>query len=162
YFTDPEHKKVWYVPPKGEKRVVDEGITFPNGIRLWPDQGTLVVSDTRGPYVWAFRVESDGSLKFKQPYYTAELPPLDAASGGDGIVFDTDGRLYVTTKVGLQMFDPTGRLVGVIARPQNAWLSNVVLGGPKFDTLYVTCTDKVFKRKIRATGVLYFQPPAKK
>src|SRR4051794_12801912 len=26
YFTDPENKQVWYVPPKGEKRVVDKGI----------------------------------------------------------------------------------------------------------------------------------------
>jgi gluconolactonase len=68
----------------------------------------------------------------------------------------------VTTKEGLQMFDPTGRLCGVIAKPQNAWLANVVLGGPKLDTLYVTCTDKIYRRKTRMTGVLYFQPAAGK
>ena len=159
YFTDPAHKRVWYVPPKGEKRVVDEGIAFPNGIILWPDQGTLVVANMNGPHLWAFRIESDGSLKFKQPYYTMQLPDFEVASGADGLTVDSLGRLYATSKLGLQMFDPTGRLSGVIAKPQNAWLANVVLGGPKFDTLYVTCTDKVYRRKIRATGVLYFQPP---
>jgi sugar lactone lactonase YvrE len=57
------------------------------------------------------------------------------------------------------MFDPTGRLCGVIASPQKAWLANVVFAGPKLDTLYVTCSNKVFKRKVKATGFRYFDPP---
>src|SRR6185295_17380045 len=109
------------------------------------------------PHLWAFRIETDGSLKFKQPYYTMQLPELESASGADGMTIDTERRLYVTTKMGLQMFDPTGRLAGVMVKPQNA-----VLGGPKFDTLYVTCKDKVYSRKVRATGVLFFQPAASK
>ena len=69
YFTDPENHQVWYIAPKGEKRVVDRGLGFPNGLILWPDQGTLVVADmqrrrTCGP----FAASRDGSLTFKQPY----------------------------------------------------------------------------------------------
>ena len=48
YFTDPENHQVWYVSPKGEKRVVDRGLGYPNGIALTPDQGTLVVADMKG------------------------------------------------------------------------------------------------------------------
>lgn len=156
YFTDPGNHRVWYVSPGGEKRVVDEGIAQPNGIILWPDQGTLVVADTQGENLWAFRVESDGGLAFKQPYYTMRLPNGGAQSGADGMTIDSAGRLYVATYAGLQMFDPTGRLGGVILKPQNAFLSNAVFGGPKLDTLYVTTTDKVFRRKTKAQGVLYF------
>jgi sugar lactone lactonase YvrE len=68
---------------------------------------------------------------------------------------DSIGRLYVTTRAGLQMFDPTGRLGGAIAKPHAGPLSNVCFGGPKLDTLYVTAGDKVYRRKVQATGVRY-------
>jgi sugar lactone lactonase YvrE len=65
--------------------------------------------------------------------------------------------LYVATYAGLQMFDSTGRISGVILSPQNKRLTNVVFGGPNLDTLYVTCTDKVYRRKTQATGVRFFE-----
>ena len=155
YFTDPAHHRVWYVNPQGEKRVVDEGIERPNGIILWPDQGTLVVADTLGQYLWTFRVEADGGLKFKEPYYAARLVGGREASGADGLTVDSAGRLYAATYAGLQVFDPTGRSCGVILKPQPAFLSNVIFAGPKLDTLYVTSTDKIYRRKTKATGVRY-------
>ena len=66
---------------------------------------------------------------------------------------DSAGRYYVCTAVGLQMFDSTGRMGGVIAKPQNKFLSNVAFAGPDFSFLYVTCADKVYRRKTKAHGV---------
>jgi sugar lactone lactonase YvrE len=155
YFTDPPGGKVWYINPKREKRVVAEGLR-PNGVILWPDQGTVVVTDGQDPVLWAFRVEKDGSLSDKERYYgPLQMPPGADRPGSDGMTVDSAGRLYVATRAGLQMFDPTGRLGGTILKPQNKSLSNVVFGGPKLDTLYVTCTDKVYRRKTQATGVRY-------
>ena len=53
-----------------------------------------------------------------------------------------------------------GRLSGIIEKPQNAWLSNVVFAGPNLDTMYVTCTNKVFKRKTNVKGLRYFEIPS--
>jgi sugar lactone lactonase YvrE len=161
YFTDPENQQIWYAPPGGEKRVVERGLGYANGLALTPDQGTLVVVDMRAMNLWAYRVEPDGNLKFKQPYYTLRVQPGKGDCGADGMRGDTLGRMYVATQLGLQVFDPQGRLMTVIARPQNAWLSNVVLGGPELDTLYVTSTNKVFKRKVKAKGLRYFDLPGK-
>src|SRR5262245_23446251 len=61
YVTDPPKRQVWYIDPKGEKRVVATGFA-PNGVILWPDEGTLVVTDSDDPHLWTFRVEADGSL----------------------------------------------------------------------------------------------------
>ena len=69
---------------------------------------------------------------------------------------DSRGRLYVATYAGLQVFDTQGRISGVILSPQSKRLTNVVFGGPKLDTLYVTCTDKVYRRKTQATGIRFF------
>lgn len=155
YFTDPKHKQVWYVSPTGEKRVVDEGIELPNGIILWPDQRSLVVSDTRTLNLWVFRIENDGSLSYKQPYYTMQGVFGRDDSGADGMTVDREGRLFVATYAGLQVFDTQGRLSGVILKPQDKFLSNVVFAGPDLKTLYVTCTDKVYKRVTKVQGLRY-------
>jgi gluconolactonase len=156
YFTDPENKQVWYIPPGGEPRVVDKGLGYANGLILWPDQATLVVADMRTTDLWAYRIEPDGSLKFKQAFYTLSAPDGKIDSGADGMTVDTAGRVYATSHLGLQVFDAQGRLSGIIAKPQTAWLANVVFAGPQLDTLYVTCTNRVYKRKINAKGLRYF------
>lgn len=156
YFTDPDNKQVWFLDARGTKRVVDTGIERPNGIILWPDQKTLVVADTAGAHLWTFRVEADGSLSCKQPYYTMQIAAGKNGSGADGMTVDTTGRIYVCTHVGLQVFDMQGRLSGIIESPQRGkFLSNVEFGGKAFDTLFVTSTDRVYRRKVNATGVRY-------
>ncbi|MBI2477145.1 MAG: hypothetical protein HYV60_00340 [Planctomycetia bacterium] len=47
---------------------------------------------------------------------------------------------------------PNGIIPLIISKPQDAWLSNVSFGGSDFNTLIVTCDDKVYKRKINAAG----------
>lgn len=162
YVTEPAKKQVWYVAPGTHaKKVVDTGIDNPNGIGFTPDQGQLIVDDTRGVNVYLFQVMPDGTLTHKQPFFSAEIAAMDRESGADGLCVDTAGRVYVTTRLGLQIFDQHGRVMGIINKPQRAWLSNVTFGGKDFDALFVTCADKVFKRKTKAVGAHGFQPPAK-
>ncbi|HEY2250663.1 MAG TPA: SMP-30/gluconolactonase/LRE family protein [Planctomycetaceae bacterium] len=158
YVSDPPGGKIWYINSKREKKMVAEGLR-PNGVILWPDQGTLVVTDGAEPVLWTFRVERDGSLANKDRYYgPLQLPVGGGGPGSDGMTVDSIGRLYVTTRVGLQMFDPTGRLGGTILKPQVGSLSNVCFGGKNLDTLYVTAGDKVYKRRVQAAGVRYAKP----
>ena len=154
YITETSKKQVTLIDTNGTKRVVDTGINAPNGLTLSPDQGTLMVSDYRGTSVWAFRIEPDGTLSAKEPYMTV-VTPVDKPeiASSDGMTTDWVGRYYVTTAVGLQMFDSTGRLGGVISKPQSKPLSNVTFAGPKFDYLYVTCGDKIYRRKTKAHGM---------
>jgi len=156
YFTDPAGGKVWYVSPQGKKRVVAENLK-PNGLILWSGEGTLVVTDRDDPHLWTFRVEADGGLAFKEKYYLPlTLPSGKDRPGSDGMSVDADGRLYVATYAGIQMFDPTGRMGGVILKPQEKFLSNLVFGGPDLNFMYVTCTDKVYRRRVKPRGIPYF------
>jgi sugar lactone lactonase YvrE len=63
--------------------------------------------------------------------------------------------------MGIQFCDQAGRVGGIISKPQDKWLANVVFGGKNFDELYACCSDKIYKRKTTAKGVLSFQPPIK-
>ena len=123
---------------------------------LTPDQGTLVVTDSEQPLLWAFRVEKDGKLRFREQYFQPlRLPSGTDRPGSDGMTVDRAGRVYVATRAGVQMFDPTGRMGGVILKPQPGALSNVVFGGPDLNLLYATCGDKVFRRVTKTKGVRY-------
>ena len=154
YVTDPASKSVWLVDSRGKNkpRKVAEGFR-PNGVILWQDESTLVVTDGDAPVLRTFRVERDGALKFGESYYSPLQTPFgERTPKSDGMTVDDQHRLYVATSVGVQMFDPTGRLGGTIRPPQNAFLSNVVFGGPNFRTLYATSADKVFARQVKPTG----------
>ncbi|MEI6239224.1 MAG: alpha/beta hydrolase-fold protein [Planctomycetia bacterium] len=163
YVTETGKQQVTRIDPKtGAKAAADTGITGPNGIVLSNDSGTLAVSDYKGGHTWMFRVRADGTLDAKMPtmemrrpidpkgeFTFHEPPPLVAASGGDGMAVDRAGRWYVTSALGVQVFDPAGRLCGVIRKPRvDKPLTSCVVAGPKGDELYVTNGDAIYRRKL--------------
>jgi sugar lactone lactonase YvrE len=82
-------------------------------------------------------------------------------SGADGVTVDTEGRIYVTTVLGVQILDQLGRVNFIISKPGPGWLSNCTFGGPNRDVLYATCGENVYRRKLRATGVDTSAAPVK-
>lgn len=162
YFTETGKKQIVFVNAKtGELRVADTGtVTAPNGIALSPDQRTLAVSDSRGKYVWTYSIEPDGKLTPGVPYMTmrtevdqnaksqdGRTPVYKVASGGDGMSSDLYGRFYVSSALGVQVFDPTGRECGLLPKPYEKGMTSVHIGGPGGEYIYVTQWDKVLRRK---------------
>lgn len=141
---------------------VATGIKGPNGISLSPDQGTLVVSEYGGKHVWAYRLEADGQLSFGEPYMTLRLPFGSEQSKGDGATTDIEGRYYVTSALGIQMFDATGRISGVISKPSLSGVSNVEFAGTKHQYLYVTAGGEVYRRLTKTRGLVFFEDSRKK
>ncbi|MGE5191940.1 MAG: SMP-30/gluconolactonase/LRE family protein [Deltaproteobacteria bacterium] len=156
--TDPS--KVWYISPRGEKKVVDTGLRFSNGLTLSPDQSLLYVADSRTHWVYSYQIQPDGSLAHKQKYFHLHVPDTADDSGADGMRVDRDGRLYVATRLGLQICDQAGRVNCIIPTP-NAKISNLCFGGENFDTIYATCGDRVYSRKVKVQGAQGWQPPHK-
>ena len=161
--TETRAKQVTRInPATGEVTVVDTGITRPNGISLSNDGGTLAVSDSGGEFAWMFRVHPDGTLDAKMPSMTLRLPidnqgefqfnqppPYVTASRGDGMAVDTRGRYYITSALGVQIFDPTGRLCGVLPKPdRDQPLTTCVLAGPDHGTLYIAHGSKIYSRRL--------------
>jgi sugar lactone lactonase YvrE len=73
---------------------------------------------------------------------------------------DREGRLYVATAMGIQVCDQAGRVQCIIPTPNNR-VSNFTFGGEHFDTLYATCGDRVYKRKLKVTGANAWDTPNK-
>jgi len=166
YVTNPpannanDPSKVWLIRPNGDKVVVDSGLAYANGITLSPDQTLLYVADYRSHWVYSYLIKPDGTLDYKQRYYWLLVPDTADRSNADGIRVDREGRLYVATALGVQVADQAGRVQCILPTP-NGRVSNLTFGGPKFDTLYVTSGDKVFKRKLKAIGANAWDKPLK-
>ena len=168
YVTQPgkvpgEPGRIHLVTPDGKKRVVDEGACFYNGVTLSPDQTLLYANDSRSHWVYSYQVQPDGSLRYRQRYYWLHAPDdddpyLGDGSGADGMRVDRDGRLYVATRLGIQVCDQAGRVNAIIPTP-NGRVANLCFGGPEFDTLYATCGDKVYRRKLKVRGANAWDAP---
>ena len=141
---------------------VDEGISKPNGIAVSGDGGTLAVSDYGGRYTWTFRIRSDGTLDAKMPtmpmrlpinqqgeFRMSEPPPYLESAKGDGMAVDAAGRYYVTSALGVQVFDPTGRPCGVLpVLHRDQPLTTCILAGSDFNTLYIAHGTRLYRRKL--------------
>ena len=136
------------------------GLKFPNGITLSPDQSLLYVADARSHWIYSYQVLPDGTLTNKQRYFHLHVPDTADDSGADGMRCDRDGRLYVATRMGVQVCDQAGRVNCILPTP-NGRVSNLTFGGEKFDTLFCTSGDKVFKRRLKVSGAMSFAAPIK-
>ena len=167
YVTDPNWtgattntSKVWLIRPDGKKQVVDSGLKFANGLTLSPDQTLLYVADSRTRWVYSHQIKADGTLQHKQRYFHLHEPDEADDSGADGMRTDRDGRLWVATRLGLQVCDQAGRVNCIIPTP-NGKSSNLCFGGPNGDVLYVTAGDKVFRRQVKVKGSDHSAKPTK-
>ncbi|MEU0462948.1 SMP-30/gluconolactonase/LRE family protein [Amycolatopsis sp. NPDC006131] len=69
----------------GSVRRVADGLAFPNGMAVTPDEGTLIVSESFAGRLTAFDIRPDGTLTGRRVW--APLP-------GDGIVLDAEGAVW--------------------------------------------------------------------
>lgn len=153
YFTETGKGQVTQITPEGKIRAAATGIQSPNGIGLSPDHGTLAVSEYSASNVWVFRVGTDGALDAGDRYMELRSPPGTSRSEGDGMAVDADGHYFVTSALGIQMFDVTGRLSGIISRPQPKGTVSCAFGGPDMSHLYACSSDRIYRRKLQVRGL---------
>jgi sugar lactone lactonase YvrE len=76
------------VTPDGSARQVADGVAFPNGMVVTPDNSTLILAESHGGKLTAFDIAADGSLSNRRIW--AEL----AGGAPDGICLDTENAVW--------------------------------------------------------------------
>lgn len=159
--TQPKGKLI-LVRPGGKKEILEDGLKFPNGCTLSPDQSQLYVTESASHWVWVYKIKPDGTLTNKQKFGWLHVPDNEENAWSDGLKCDTTGRIFVATRIGIQIMDPLGRVVAIIPAPSsNNQTSNLCFGGPDFNIMYVTAGDKVFRRKLNTRAANSFDKPFK-
>src|SRR5437667_858431 len=76
-----------------------------------------------------------------------DLPGI--VTGADGLIIDSEGRLYALTAAGVEIFSPQGKHLGVIGMSCNDQdCQGLAFSGPKKSTLYVA----ICRRSWRSLG----------
>jgi gluconolactonase len=169
YFTDPQilpgpyfqpGKSVFYRRPDGSViRVMDPGtLVKPNGLILSPDNKILYVNSTHENFMLAYDINPDGSTanprKFGKILLTPEIMDQESINPQtDGMTVDERGNVYITSILGLQIFEPSGEYLGYIHFPKMP--VNCCFGDEDGKSLYVICNDQVYRVRTNVKGAPY-------
>jgi sugar lactone lactonase YvrE len=77
------------VTPDGSVRQVADGIAFPNGMAVTPDNSTLIVAESFTSKLTAFEIAADGDLSNRRVW-----ADLGEGGDGDGICIDAEGAVW--------------------------------------------------------------------
>ncbi|MCH2213127.1 MAG: SMP-30/gluconolactonase/LRE family protein [Fuerstiella sp.] len=158
-------KQVYYVNCDGTAKVVipPGEYAMPNGVEISPDGKTFYVNNTwfnpGANFVWAYDVHEDGTLSNKRKFaelnltpdvLSAQNPEMRVDSRADGMAVDMDGRLYVCTLSGIQVFEDTGVYVGTIWFPQ--YPVSCTFGGRNYDQLYAVGESSAWVIQTKVKG----------
>src|SRR5579871_2542153 len=123
------------VKPDGSVRQVADGIAFPNGMAVSPDNTTLIIAESYGKRLTAFDIAADGNLLNRRVW-------ADLGDGvPDGICMDADGAVWYSDV-------PNKRCVRVGEGGEVLQTINVdrgcfacMLGGPERKTLFILAAE---------------------
>ncbi len=165
YFTDPGAQPrpgeappkpaVYHIAKDGKLTRVISDVERPNGIQLSPDEKTLYLANTAGEYVLAYDVAADGALGKARHFAKLRggVTPTETggqSSGADGLAIDKDGRLYVASNSGIEVFSAKGEALGVIALPKKP--QNLAFAGKDKKTLYIVGRGSAWRIQTQTAG----------
>ena len=110
-------------------------------------------ASTCWPMTWA-RTARCRAPRTSRSSRASSKPRTARSSGADGLAIDAQGRLYVASSAGVEVFDRDGKALGVIELPNAP--QNLAFAGPDRRTLYVVGRGAVWK--IRHAGQWSGQP----
>lgn len=141
FASDPNWKggtgQLWRIDAGGKAVLLTSDMGTTNGIALSPDDKILYVNESVQRKIWAFDVDEQGNISNKRLF--AEFPDF----GFDGMACDSKGNLYVTRygKGAIAIVSPQGKVIREVPL-KGKRCSNLVFGGKKGKTVYVTLQDR--------------------
>jgi sugar lactone lactonase YvrE len=121
------------VTPDGSVRHVADGIAFPNGMAVTPDNSTLIVAESFGNKLTAYDITTDGSLVHRRVW--ADL----GDDNPDGICLDATGAVWYGSLKRCVRIREGGKVLNAIDTPLPCF--SCALGGPDGRTLFMVAAE---------------------
>ena len=122
------------VTPDGAVRQVADGVEFPNGMAVTPDNATLIVAESYGNKLTAFAIDADGNLSDGRLWAKVDDHP-------DGICLDAQGAIWygdVGNKHCVRVREG-GEVLQTIELDRGCFAC--ILGGPDGRTLFLIANE---------------------
>jgi gluconolactonase len=103
-----------YDEDRDELSIIEQTLSYPNGLALSPDETILYIADTNSYSLYRMDLQTGKFELFVK---------LDEAAGPgkpDGLRLDRLGNIYLTGPGGVWLIDPEGTILGLIQTPEIA------------------------------------------
>lgn len=120
------------VAPDGSVRQVADGLEFPNGMAVTPDNSTLIVAESYAKRLTAFDISPDGDLSNRRVWAEIDGNP-------DGICLDADNAVWCAAMRSCLRVGEGGRVLQEIELDRSCFAC--MLGGPEHRTLFVMAAE---------------------
>lgn len=152
YGAAPTEKAIYLFDKSGaKKKVTTEDAVI--SLAVSNDETTLFAGSADGRSVFTFRIEQNGDITAKDRYVAPRKPLAGVTGSVPGMTLDKANRIYAATSLGVQVFDPTGRLCGVLLQPDfPSFASSIAFAGSDKSTLYALVGQNLYTRKILFPG----------
>lgn len=123
------------VTPDGSARQVADGVAFPNGVVVTPDNSTLILAESYGSRLTAFDIGADGGLSDRRVW-------ADLGDGvPDGICLDAEGAVWYADVPNSRCVRVRegGEVLQTIALDRGCFAC--MLGGPDGRTLFMVARE---------------------
>jgi gluconolactonase len=164
YFTDPPYgllngnespikelpfNGVYRWTEGGEAVLVDDSLTWPNGIALSPDEKKLYVSvsDEKARRIMVYDLDAKGMPTGSRVFLDASAMP--GPGNPDGMKVAADGTLFCSSPGGMWVFTPEAEPLGVIE--DGMPIANCAFGDDG-STLYMASSDRILRLPLRLNG----------
>ena len=135
-----------YDPIVDKLTLISDDFDKPNGIAFSPDEKLLYIADSGNPKnIRVFNVSEDGESINKGRVF-AEISP----GVPDGFRVDTDGNVFTSASDGIQVFTPSGVMLGKILVPERT--ANCAFGGKNRETLFITASTSLYSIAMNTKG----------
>ena len=131
------------------------------GTALSPDHTLVYSIDPNSHWIYSSQVQPGGKQAYKQRFGWLHVPDTEDNAGAGNIVCDREGRIYVATKMGVQILDQTGRVNAILPSPDGAAVAKIAFGGASSDTLVIQSNGKTYSRKLKTRGANPEEAPNK-
>jgi gluconolactonase len=125
-----------------------------------PDHLLFFAAEQDSKWVYSFVMKPDGALTYKQPFDWLNTDDVTGDSGAEDLAVDTHGNLYAATRIGIQICDQNGRVRSILPLPvRSGSVRSLCFGGERFDLLYATDGRRLYKRRLKVSGIPPFAEP---
>ena len=148
---------VYRIDTDGSVHLLDDGLSFPNGIALSPNERTLYVSnsDPKRPVWMAYSLDAQGNVTGKRVFADATDLLGEGVPGlPDGMAVAEDGRLFASAPGGVLVFDADGKRLGRIET--GVAISNCAFGDDG-KTLYMSSHTLIARVRLKVIGLQFPQ-----
>jgi gluconolactonase len=151
YGSIPEKNRIVVLTRDGKTKNSIESPLKPSALLLWAKDETLVVGQGTGKHLMAYRIDKEGLPVDGDRYYPLRVQTGKGANT-NGLTIDRDQRIYASTALGVQIFDPIGRMCGVVPQPLGSQPVGVTFAGADRSLLLLAAGDQVYSLKTRTSA----------